>query len=115
MSVTKPRNRLVNFRLSEEEFDQLRSACATNGARSISDFARSAVLGSISTYRPATFIAESDEGTPSFGRLAESVTSLEARVDQLLALLSSVSSGTGQENSSTVNSSSVNSTVTAPV
>jgi hypothetical protein len=44
MAVTKPRNRLVNFRVSEEEFNSLREACETGGARSISDFARSAVL-----------------------------------------------------------------------
>lgn len=44
MAVTKPRNRLVNFRVSEEEFQSLREACETGGARSISDFARTAVL-----------------------------------------------------------------------
>jgi hypothetical protein len=44
MAVTKPRNRLVNFRVSEEEFQNLREACLSGGARSISDFARSAVL-----------------------------------------------------------------------
>lgn len=44
MSVTKPRNRLVFFRVSEEEFQQLTTLC--NGgtvARSISELARSAV------------------------------------------------------------------------
>ena len=44
MAVTKPRNRLVNFRVSEDEFQSLREACETGGARSISDFARSDVL-----------------------------------------------------------------------
>lgn len=44
MAVTKPRNRLVNFRVSEDEFRSLREACETGGARSISDFARCAVL-----------------------------------------------------------------------
>ena len=44
MAVTKPRNRLVNFRVSEDEFQSLREACETGGARSISDFARCAVL-----------------------------------------------------------------------
>ena len=45
MAVTKPRTRLVNFRVSEDEFKSLREACETGGARSISDFARHAVLG----------------------------------------------------------------------
>ena len=44
MAVTKPRNRLVNFRVSEDEFQSLREASETGGARSISDFARCAVL-----------------------------------------------------------------------
>jgi hypothetical protein len=44
MAVTKPRTRLVNFRVSEDEFQSLRQACETGGARSISDFARCAVL-----------------------------------------------------------------------
>ncbi len=44
MAVTKPRNRLVNFRVSEDEFNSLREACESGGARSISDFARCAVL-----------------------------------------------------------------------
>jgi hypothetical protein len=44
MAVTKPRSRLVNFRLTEEEFQGLKSASIEQGARSVSDFARSAVL-----------------------------------------------------------------------
>ncbi len=44
MAVTNPRTKLVNFRLSEEEFENLKEACGTFGARSVSDFARSAVL-----------------------------------------------------------------------
>lgn len=44
MAVLKPRTRLVNFRLSEEEFQNLRAACASQGARSVSEFARGAVL-----------------------------------------------------------------------
>jgi hypothetical protein len=44
MPVFKPRNRLINFRLSEEEFEQLRTSCSLHGARSLSDFARNAVL-----------------------------------------------------------------------
>ena len=46
MSVTKPRTKLVNFRLSEEEFQGLKDASAQFGARSLSDFARAAVLKS---------------------------------------------------------------------
>lgn len=44
MPVYRPRTRLVNFRLSEDEYQSLKETCAQSGARSVSDYARSAVL-----------------------------------------------------------------------
>ncbi len=44
MAVTKPRNRLVIFRLTQEEYQQLETVSAADGARSLSEFARSRVL-----------------------------------------------------------------------
>ena len=46
MAIQKPRTRLINFRVSEDEYDQLRQASEKSGARSLSDFARSAILHS---------------------------------------------------------------------
>jgi hypothetical protein len=43
MSVLKPRNRLVYFRLSEEEYQRLTDICAAGGARSMSELARAAL------------------------------------------------------------------------
>ena len=43
MAVIKPRERLVYFRISEDEFHQFLSVCEQEGARSISDLARNAV------------------------------------------------------------------------
>ena len=86
MSVLNPRNRLVNFRLSEIEFEKLKAACARQGARSISDFARSSVLRSLD--EPPEVVA------PSYGRVSsldQKVAELEIRVDQLLRLLSATS------------------------
>jgi hypothetical protein len=40
MPVLKRRNRMVNFRLSEDEYESLKNFCVAEGARSISDFAR---------------------------------------------------------------------------
>ena len=82
MSVLNPRNRLVNFRLSDEEFEQLKNACAQFGARSISDFARGSVLdrivdGPASTGRPGERIVELDH----------KVSALEGQVSQLLNLI----------------------------
>ena len=47
MNVLKRRNRMVNFRLSEDEYENLKNLCVTEGARSISDFARAAVCRSL--------------------------------------------------------------------
>jgi hypothetical protein len=43
VAVLKPRERLVYFRISEDEFRQFVSVCEQAGARSLSDLARSAV------------------------------------------------------------------------
>jgi mobilization protein NikA len=44
MAIQKPRTRLINFRVSEEEYEQLRQASTRSGARSLSEYARSAIL-----------------------------------------------------------------------
>jgi hypothetical protein len=82
MSVLNPRNRLVNFRLSDEEFERLKNACAQFGARSISDFARGSVLdrivdGPSVAARPGERIVELDH----------KVSALEGQVTQLLNLI----------------------------
>jgi hypothetical protein len=43
VAVLKPRERLVYFRISEDEFRQFVSVCEEAGARSVSDLARNAV------------------------------------------------------------------------
>ncbi len=47
MAVLKPRNRILIFRLTQDEYDQLQSACTVGGARSLSDFARSRLLSTL--------------------------------------------------------------------
>ena len=43
MSILRPRRRVVYFRMSEEEFQEISRRCELEGARSISDYARSAL------------------------------------------------------------------------
>jgi hypothetical protein len=43
VAVLKPRERLVYFRISEDEFRQFVSVCEQEGARSVSDLARTAI------------------------------------------------------------------------
>lgn len=45
MAVSKPRNRILIFRLTEEEYATLQAASA--GARSLSEFARGKLMGAI--------------------------------------------------------------------
>ncbi len=91
MSVINPRNRLVNFRLSEIEFERLKAACLENGARSISEFARSSVLRSLEA--PGGMSSEKHNRMTD---LDHKVAELEIRVDQLLRLLA-VTSTVGLE------------------
>ncbi|MCW5983195.1 MAG: hypothetical protein KIT09_34210 [Bryobacteraceae bacterium] len=82
MSVINPRNKLVNFRLSESEFDRLRSACLRQGARSVSEYARASVLRGLE--EPASAVPA------AYGRLSmldQKVAELEIRMEQLLRLI----------------------------
>ena len=72
MSSLKRRSRVVNFRLSEGEYDKLRSFCENHDAHSISDVARSAV------YR----LIDSD-GSMAAGPLAAVLGALSSKVEQL--------------------------------
>ena len=91
MSVLNPRNRLVNFRLSEAEFDELKSACLERGARSISEFARTAVLRSLDG-QPA----EPKPADEQVVNLERKVDNLEIRVDQLIGMFA-IASATEQK------------------
>jgi hypothetical protein len=47
MTSLDPRNRVVVFRLSQEEYQTLKTACSARGGRNLSDFTRSELLGMI--------------------------------------------------------------------
>jgi hypothetical protein len=47
MAIHKPRNRTLIFRLTQEEYQALQ--LASSGARSLSDYARSKLLGTLET------------------------------------------------------------------
>jgi hypothetical protein len=72
----------VNFRLSEDEFEKLRDCCASFGARSISDFARSSVLS-----RLEQDPQQESQANHRISHLDYKVSELESRVGQLLHLL----------------------------
>lgn len=73
----KRRTRAVNFRLSEEEFEELKRACVAEGARSMSDFARTAVW---------RMIASGFNTLPSAG-VADRLDKLQQQLSELAGLL----------------------------
>ena len=70
----KVRTRAVIFRITQDEYNRLKSELAESGARSLSDFARSKVLRAI--------------GEPSVVDLTQKVGALEAAVHRLTEVLS---------------------------
>jgi hypothetical protein len=47
MAVNKPRNRILIFRLTQDEYQTLQTASSEKGARSLSEFARGKLLSSL--------------------------------------------------------------------
>ena len=82
MSVINRRSRLVNFRLSEPELEALKSACVAHGARSISDFARGAVLTLM--HAEARQQQQSDSRV---GQLDQRMSDLEMRIALMFRLI----------------------------
>jgi hypothetical protein len=83
MAVLKRRNRIVTFRLAEDEFEHIRSLCVAEGARSISDFARAALCNG-ATPRPISIEAGLDA---RMRRLDGKVEELDRAVKVLTLLL----------------------------
>jgi hypothetical protein len=81
--------RLVNFRVTEAEYQQLRDACVTQGARCVSDFARQATLCRTQRSIGETE-AESAAQAPhdlirGISELATSMTRLAERISGLMS------------------------------
>ncbi len=83
MAVLKPRERLVYFRISEDEFHRFVSVCEQEGARSVSDLARSAVQRLISN---CDRNREERELQPKVEQLEKLIAELNGQL-QLLGLL----------------------------
>jgi hypothetical protein len=58
MAITKPRNRILIFRLTQEEYDVLHTASSEKGARSLSEFARTQLFGSLEAAAPGQDLTE---------------------------------------------------------
>ncbi len=86
MSVLKPRNRLVYFRVSEDEFQQFNQMCESVGARSISDLARSAIQRMIQ--QDGNHQAQAADPVAAKLTILETIVcDLDRKVQQLTALI----------------------------
>jgi hypothetical protein len=84
MAVLKPRNRLVYFRVSEEEFQLFSGMCEIEGARSISDLARLALQRLAQEHRLNTeddFIGKLKAINEVLNELGEKVEHLKTQLE----------------------------------
>lgn len=79
MAMLKRRSRLLTVRLSADEYERLKSLCAQEEARSLSDFAREAILQRVNANR-----------TPQ-ASLAGDLNALGARLEQVDDAIKSLS------------------------
>jgi uncharacterized protein (DUF1778 family) len=85
-----PRRRLVNFRLTEGEYDQLRTASAAHG-RGISEFARNTILDALNPSGPACLTEQS-----LISRLNDRLTTFDEAMHRLMKALDSTTTVASQ-------------------
>jgi hypothetical protein len=83
--IAQPRNRLVNFRVTEAEYLQIREACLARGCRGLSAYARWATLDSMRRRSAPEPSSGSRENLSRW--LDDRLASLEASIRRLLQLL----------------------------
>ncbi len=81
--TAQPRNRIVVFRLSQQEYMALKAACALHGGRNLSEFTRCEVL----EYLKRSSLPDAVRQT--VGALEKEVADLRAALNHLNGLLGS--------------------------
>jgi hypothetical protein len=76
--TSQPRNRVVVFRLSQEEYRSLKEACDRAGARNLSDFTRSEVLECLNSDAFGGHLAR------RFASLEQQIAALQFQLNNLL-------------------------------
>jgi hypothetical protein len=74
MADIKPRTRAVIFRLTQDEYNRVKSASHAGGARSLSDFARANILRAAGEPTLGQVERKLDELDRTVRRLAEKLT-----------------------------------------
>jgi len=80
------RSHLVTFRLSAEEYESLKAACATERARSIAEFARSSVLQKVEAHQnqKITLVEDLTTLTVHLGELDGFLDDIRERISRVL-------------------------------
>jgi hypothetical protein len=91
--VLKQRSRLVNFRLTEDEYEEFKWGCSLTGARNMSDFARSVVLQHIHG-------SHNGHGMASHP-VQQKLQSLDRRVEELEALIKELTASLNNQRAAT--------------
>lgn len=86
MAVLQNRSRLVTFRLSDQEYEQVRNTCREEGVRSLSEFARRAVLHQVALHGASSVNFGDDLSALSL-RLVELDQALEELRDRISQLV----------------------------
>ena len=78
MSAHQRRTRAVIFRLTDHEYEELKSACEKGGARTVSDYARTELLRSVARERQ---------------EMTEKLAQIESGVHRLEQLITGIAKG----------------------
>jgi hypothetical protein len=83
MAVLNPRNRIFLIRLTQEEYETLRTVSVDRGARNLSDFARSMLLTAVDKSKNGESLAEVCQTLTSLqkvvGRMAETIDRMSSQ------------------------------------
>lgn len=90
MTVPNPRSRMVSVRLSEEEFMALRRVCSATGARSVSELTREAMRAVLRDVNRGDLLGR------HLDEFRAEIKSLERKVEQLEARITTAKVGEGQ-------------------
>jgi hypothetical protein len=97
VALSKPRDRVINFRISDAEYVRLKSAARISGARTVSEFSRVSILKATAEIESPSSPAQSDDlrvelleqrlsfVEASVGRLENLLTGIEAHMEGLHA------------------------------
>ena len=80
MSALSPRNLIVVFRLSQDEFETLKCACAEKGGRNLSEFTRSELLNFLHA-QPPEYLVHS-----KLDAIARQLTGMRTEMQEILHL-----------------------------